>query len=464
MSDLYFEFRSRPAVPAAMLREWHFREGVFSRLTPPWESAEIVSGPQRLEDGARIVIKVGFGPFRRRWVARHEVDAEGFVDRQESGPFAAWEHRHCFLEDPERPGSSELVDAIRFRLPFGPPGRLAGEALVRRKLERLFRYRHEVARLDLERSASSPPPRALSILVSGATGMVGSVLCPYLRSQGHRVYRLTRTPSAPGDLFWDPEKGRIELPPSPRFDGVIHLAGESIAAGRWSARRKRRILESRRDGTLLLARALAALASPPEVLVSASGINRYAAGPGAPHGEDGPAGSGFLAEVCRLWEEGARPALEAGIRVVHPRIGLVLDPRGGALARLAPLFRSGLGGRIGHGRQRLSWIAIDDLLDLLHRSLFERTWEGAVNFTAPGIVSNEAFSTTLASVLRRPATLPVPAFALKAAFGEMAEETLLADLAVAPRSLVEAAYPFRYPDLRGALEHLFGACQGSAKP
>jgi uncharacterized protein (TIGR01777 family) len=459
MKELLFARRTGISASPEALRAWHFRPGAFQRLSPPWESAELLESPEALADGARAVIRVGAWPARLRWVAEHALTDDGFIDRQLQGPFASWEHRHRFLpvsDGAAGEGGCELFDEIRFRLPFGAVGRSFGGPLVRRKLERMFRYRHEITRLDLER-APATGGRALEILVTGATGLVGRALCPYLETQGHRVHRLTRRPRGPRDCGWDPACGEIALPRGVRLDAVIHLAGENIAAGRWTPERRRRILESRREGTALLARALAALPEPPEALVSVSGTGCYAFGEGAPHAEDGAAGSGFLAEVCRVWEAAAEPAREAGIRVVHPRIGVVLDPRGGALGKLAPLFKAGLGGPVGSGRQRLSWIAIDDLVELLLRAAAEPRWSGPMNFTAPEHPTQAAFASALGRALGRPSRLPTPALALRAVLGRMAEETLLADLAVAPQALESAGYRFRYPGIDGALAHLLGS-------
>lgn len=453
MSPESLQRSSLISVPATELRDWHFREGAFLRLNPPWENARLIATFDELKDGARAVIEIRMGPLRQRWVADHELIEGGFLDRQVSGPFAAWEHRHLF--EPVDGGGSRLTDAIRYRLPLGFAGRLFGNPLVRAKLDRMFRYRHAVTKMDLERRALHPPPRPLSLLMTGASGLIGRALTGYLQTQGHTVHPVSRSPREPGGIRWHPEAGEFDLPADLAIDGVIHLAGENVAQGRWSAERKRRILESRRLGTRLLAETMAKRANPPRVFLSASGAGYYPHD-GGRYDETGPKGNHFLSDVCETWEAETAPAAAAGMRVVHARIGVVLTPAGGALKKMLPLFRCGLGGQIGNGRQQFSWISIDDLVDVFHRALFEEQWQGPVNLTAPEPATNAEFTATLAAVLKRPALLPVPETALRLAFGEMARETILADLAVLPAKLQSYRYDFRHPDLTSALSHVLG--------
>jgi len=440
-------------VSAEDLRAWHFRPGAFGRLTPPWENASLVVDPGGITDGAQATIEVGIGPVKQRWVAEHRLTYDGFVDRQVEGPFAHWEHYHRFEAIDE--GRSRLVDEIHYRLPFGLLGGAFGGPMVADKLDRMFRYRHAVTREDLQRRRDHPPPRALDVLVTGATGLIGRALEAYLTTQGHRVHRVTRSPQRPGDIAWNPAEQSIELPADLPIDAVIHLAGENVAAGSWSPARREEILESRRLGTRLIANALAEREQPPAVLVSASGSGYYRAD-GAEHDESGPRGDHFLSEVCEVWEAEAEPARDAGIRVVHPRIGAVLTPAGGALGKLLPVFRAGGGGPVGSGAQHFSWIAMDDVVDVLHRALFEEAWEGPINLTAPQLVTNREFARTLGAVLHRPAAVSVPPAALETVFGEMVRETILADLAVVPHALERHGYRFRLPNLAAALYHLLG--------
>lgn len=321
------------------------------------------------------------------------------------------------------------------------------------------------------------------ILITGAGGLLGSALVPFLTTAGHEVMRLARPhtmipappsrhPSpapivlgprpgpGPTTLTWDPAVGLLDPRPLEGFDAVIHLAGENIASQRWTPLVKDRILRSRVVGTRLLAERLAALAQKPEVLVCASAVGFYGHCGDATIDETRGPGAGFLASVVQAWEEAADPARAAGIRVVHLRIGVVLTPHGGALARMLPVFRLGLGARFGGGRQYFSWIAIDDLLRTFGWVLFERPLFGPVNATAPEPVSNAAFTRTLARVLGRVAPLAVPGWVLRLALGEMAEEMLLTGAGARPARLLASGFGFDHPKLEPALRHLLGRTGG----
>ena len=280
------------------------------------------------------------------------------------------------------------------------------------------------------------------VLVSGARGLIGSALLPWLRARGYETGILTRHATGPGEVAWDPAAGRLEAHDLEDFDAVVHLAGEPIAA-RWTPARKALIRESRMAGTRLLAQRLAGLERPPRVLVSVSAIGYYGDRGDEVLDEASPPGVGFLPGVCRAWEEAAAPAAACGIRVVHPRLGLVLTPRGGALARMLPLFRLGLGGPLGDGRAWWSWVVLEDVIAVLERLLMDEGLAGPVNVVAPGVVTNGAFTRALGRALGRPAWLPVPALALRALFGEMAEGALLASARVTPARLQVARYPRR---------------------
>jgi len=253
------------------------------------------------------------------------------------------------------------------------------------------------------------------IVVSGASGLVGSALTASLEAAGHHVVRLVRRQVAPGarEIAWDPVAGRIDAEALCGLDALVHLAGENIAAGRWTAGRKERIRASRVQGTRLIAEALAGLDRPPRVLVNASAIGFYGDRAGEWMDEDASPGSGFLSDTCAEWERATVPAAEAGVRVVLLRIGVVLSTDGGALPRMLPIFRYGLGGRLGDGRQQMSWIALADLVRVVEHALSDDSLEGVVNAVAPEPVTNAEFTKILAAVLGRPALLPVPAVALR---------------------------------------------------
>lgn len=297
----------------------------------------------------------------------------------------------------------------------------------------------------------------MTILVTGSSGLIGSVLVPFLTTGGHRVTRLVRSQPRPGEMAvrWDPVAGTLETAGLVGLDAVVHLAGENLA-GRWTAEKKARIRDSRVKGTRLLCESLARLAQPPKVLVCASAIGYHGDRGEELLQEESAPGSGFLAEVCRAWEASAEPAVQRGIRVVHLRFGVVLSPSGGALAKMLFPFRIGAGGILGSGRQYWSWIALDDAIGAIHHALTTDTLQGPVNVVAPHPVTNREFTKTLGRVLGRPTPFPMPAFAARLAFGEMAEELLLASTRVEPTRLLATGYRFRHPELEGALRHLLG--------
>lgn len=295
----------------------------------------------------------------------------------------------------------------------------------------------------------------MKVVVSGASGLVGSELVPVLTAQGHDVYRLTRVkPREALDIQWDPE--RKELPKS-RLEGsdaIIHLAGENIAKRRWNAQFKETIRRSRLDGTKLMADTICQLETPPKVFLCASAIGYYGDRGTELLNETSAAGSGFLADACRDWEALCEPVREKGVRVVNLRIGVVLSPKGGALTQMLTPFKAGLGGVIGSGNQYWSWITIDDLLGSICHCISNDKLNGPVNATSPCPVTNYDFTKILGSVLNRPTILPIPAFLARLALGEMADALLLSSARVMPNRLSETGYHFQYPTLEPALRHL----------
>jgi uncharacterized protein (TIGR01777 family) len=295
------------------------------------------------------------------------------------------------------------------------------------------------------------------VAVTGSSGFVGSALLPALRAHGCDVRRFVRGAADASDaIAWDPASGRIDAERCRGVDAVIHLAGENVAGGRWTAARRRRIDESRGPATQRLCRELAKLQPPPRALLSASAIGYYGDRGDAPLDERSGGGQGFLADVARAWEAGTAPLAAAGARVVHLRIGIVLDPGGGALARMLLPFRLGLGGRLGHGRQVMSWISRRDLIATIVFLLLREDAQGPFNCTAPAPVTNREFTRALGKALRRPAVLPVPAFALRLLFGAFADEALLTGARVLPRRLQELGFSFAHGTLDQALANVRG--------
>ncbi len=298
----------------------------------------------------------------------------------------------------------------------------------------------------------------MRILVTGSTGLIGSALIPLLRAGGHETVRLVRAQTRPqsGEIQWDPAAGKLDASALEGFDGVVHLSGENIGDGRWTAGRKQRIYDSRVKSTQLLSESLAQLTQPPKMLVCASAIGYYGERGDELLREDSGAGTGFLADLCRDWESACQPAAKKGIRIVNLRNGVVLSGRGGALPRMVLPYRFFVGGKVGSGKQFLSWIALEDTVDLILHALSTVALQGPVNAVAPNPVTNLEFTKILGRVLRRPTVFPVPAFIIRLAFGQMGEELLLASQRVEPTRLLTTGFAFRYPQLEGALRHALG--------
>jgi uncharacterized protein (TIGR01777 family) len=295
----------------------------------------------------------------------------------------------------------------------------------------------------------------MKILVTGGTGLIGRALVSTLEKEKHEVILLARSEGVQAPrILWDPERGVMDTRLLEGFHAVVHLAGESIAAGRWAPALKERILESRTRGTFFLADALAKCVRPPKVLVCASAIGFYGDRGEELLTEDSPGGKGFLPDVCRAWESACAPALGKGIRVANLRFGVVLSPRGGALKKMLLPFKLGLGGKIGSGRQWWSWVSLADGVGAIRHVLSSESLSGPINVTAPTPVTNDAFTKELGRALRRPTLFPLPAFAAKLALGEMAEALLLASARVEPKKLLASGYVFQTPTLRAVFDAL----------
>jgi uncharacterized protein len=428
---------------------WHTRPGAFTRLSPPWSPLRLVTESDSLKDGrATLALPGGL-----RWVAEHQPDffdpPRRFVDTIGSDGLASlpariavrWRHTHEF--DDVTPGRTRVTDRVDTPVP--------GSAL-----RPMFDYRHRQLADDLRAHALAAKHGLASatVAITGSAGLVGSALTAFLRTGGHRVIQLVRrAPQTADERHWNPEDPDPEL--FAGVEAVIHLAGASIA-GRFTDKHRNAIRDSRIGPTRRLAEIAAR--GGPTVLISASAVGYY----GYDRAdealtEDSDRGDGFLADVVADWEDATGPAERAGVRVVRVRTGIVQSPRGGTLRLMRPLFTTGLGGRLGDGRQWLSWIGIDDLVDVYHRALWDTALSGAVNAVAPQPVRNTEYTRTLAHVLRRPAVLPVPRLGPQLLLGQQgARELACASQRVVPERLTQAGHRFRQPDLDQALRHLLG--------
>lgn len=465
MGQFESTYRSRLPVPLAEARAWHDRPGAFERLSPPWMDVRVADSRGTTAPGDWKRLRIRKGPIGLNWTLAHRAlppdsGASGFLDEQIAGPFRSWRHEHRFTADGE--DACVLEDVLTYQLPLGGLGSMVAGRRVKRQLDELFAFRHRRTQLDLTRH-SGYGGAPLGIVISGASGLVGRHLANFLATGGHSVYRLVRhKPTADDEIYWNPMTGEIDATALEGMDAVVHLAGESIADGRWTGDRKTRILNSRLDGTRLLSETIARLHTPPAVLVSASATGFYGDRGAELLTEDSENGDGFLAGVCHTWERATAPAEAAGIRVVTPRFGVVLAGSGGLLARVGRLFRMGLGGRLGDGNQFIGWIALDDLLGILHRAIIDSTLSGAVNAVAPEPVTNREFTEVLGRVVGRPAVVPAPAFGLRLAFGDLADELLLASQRALPERLTDASFAFAFPRIEDALRHELGRSEGGA--
>lgn len=466
-----FILRTKVPCPAHELFAWHERPGAFHRLAPPWEVMRIQHASGGIRDGGRLVFQVRKGPIWMPWEALHSGYQEGreFTDTQARGPFAFWQHTHRCLPDSQgRPEMCMLEDDVRYRLPLGGVGRALGGKTIAQLLTRMFAFRHERTRQDLARhSAFADRPRQ-RIVISGASGFIGATLVPFLTTGGHTV-ELLRRPGSESSSFggtlgslglashgWDPERDELDPATIDGADAFVHLGGRPIADQRWTPRVKADLERSRVRSTELLCRRLAELKRKPRVLLCASAVGIYGDRGDESVTESSDPGTGFLADLTRRWEAATRPAVEAGIRVVNLRVGVVLGAHGGALHKLLTPFRLGLGGRIGDGHQFLPWISLDDTVGAIHHCLFTEELRGPVNLAAPHAERSSDFASKLGGVLARPATLPLPAAIVTAMFGEMGREVLLGGARVIPQRLTGSGFEFLHADLESALRHELG--------
>jgi uncharacterized protein len=448
---LVYERHSALPHPATDALAYLSRETTFTRLLPPWERLRVVE--QTDDAGGHGRIELRSGALRhRRW--RVEIEGAGEARRlQATGPSIVCDYTQRVL--PRRESECELIDHVECRLSADTLATFAAAGAVRRRLERLFAFRQARIRNDLDRHAVWAGRGPLTVAIAGAGGLVGAHLCDYLAGAGHRVLRLVRRPAAtPDEIAWNPDQGTLDPAALEGVDAVVNLCGASLATI-WTKRRKDALRDSRVRSTRTLAETMRSMERPPTVFVSASAVGFYGSRGDESLTEDCPAGRGFLADLCSEWEAAAQGPEAHGVRVVRLRFGLVLTASGGALATMLPVFRAGLGGRVGDGRQWWSWVALDDALGAVECAIHDDGLRGAVNVVAPGAVTNRDFTRLLARSLRRPALLEAPR-SVVAALGGMPDEMLLASQRVVSARLRERGYRFAFPDLETALRFELG--------
>lgn len=455
-----FTATTRVPHPVGDVFGWHARPGALTRLTPAWAGSVVEESTPPLAEGTRSRLRVAvpgsYGLASVPWTAEHHGTVPGreFRDRMVRGPLAAWEHRHRFDDDGS--GDTVVTDTVEYRAL--PGHREFADRLMRPTLERQFAARSRRLAADLDfhaRHAGAP----LTVAVTGASGTIGTQLAALLSTGGHTVVRLVRRAArTPLEITWDPRAGELDPAALRGVDVVVNLAGRSIG-GRLTDAAKRQIHDSRVLGTRLLVRAMAELGGEaPGALVSASAIGYYGADThGQPVTEKSPPGHDFLADVCVAWERAAYEAEASGARVVTVRTGVVQSPAGGALRAQLPLFLAGAGGRLGSGRQWLSWISLDDIAGLLAHAVLSPGLHGPLNGVAPMPVTGRDYARTLGEVLHRPALLPTPGLGPRLVLGaEGARLMALADQKVSADRAIDRGYRFRHPDLGSALREELG--------
>ncbi len=470
-----FVHSSRIDQPLEKVFAWHIREGAFERLKPPWEQFEVIGRSGSIQNNGIVKLRTKIGPLSMKWVVRHAeyIPERQFKDIQIKGFFPSFVHLHLF----ERFGTSCILeDRIEYSLPAGRIGRLAAHRFVDRNLRKIFDYRHRTISQDLRthsvinRIRKSEKP--LTIAITGSSGFVGKALMPFLTTGGHRVVPLSRSRHVAPCLHTNPGQTRSQFNLDPlngnHIDAVVNLAGENIF-GKWTKEKRKKLSESRINTTTALCERLASLDEPPSVLVSVSAIAYYGNRGDELLSEDSQAGTrassvpskvpsiDFLSDLCREWEYATQIAKEAGIRVVNLRLGIVLSSSGGLLAKILPVFKLGLGGRIGRGNQYVSWIALEDLLTIILSMIADETFNGPVNAVSPNPVTNTDFTESLGKTLARATFVAVPKFLLRTIVGqELTDALLLSSTRVMPSRLIESGYQFRFPYLELALRDTLG--------
>ncbi len=456
MGHTVYKKRTKIKASVETVFSWHERDGAISRLTPPWAPLKMIARTGKgVQKGVKVVFRLNIFKIPMIWEAEHIEYRENklFKDRQVKGPFSKWEHTHKFI--PDGNGGSIMEDHVEFELPFGFLSR-PFYGFATKDFERMFSYRHRVLKYDLEHHAETGKRK--KILISGASGTIGNILVPFLRTCGHDVIRLVRKKGnlLNDELFWDPYNGVLELDKAGPIDAVINLNGVDISRGRWTKKQKKRIIDSRIMTTRLLVKKMSELEHKPSVFISSSAIGFYGEGKDTVLTETADMGDCFISRVCRQWEDASMGAQAHGIRTIQLRIGVVLTPAGGALARMELPFKLGCGVKLSHGRQYMSWISMDDTLSGILYILNNPQIKGPVNLAAPNPVTNKVFSKTLAGIFSKKVFFTMPEFVALGLWGQMGKETLLTSARVTPGKLLDNGFTFQHETLFPALRDMLG--------
>ncbi len=454
------ERRSTIPFSKESVEAWYSVPSAIKRMIPTWRNATIEKEVSSRVAGRNVALRINkfTGVWQWEYAFEDSKETSG-AEIADSGPFTDLQHRKGSKSISSSPGEScVLSDRIEFSYPLGGIGERFFGRSIRDELEAVLHARQIRLTEDLSRHLHEGPGKSLRIGITGSSGLVGSALVNFLQSGGHHVVRFVRGGhSIPGDdqVRWDPSRGTIDTDRMEGLDAMVHLAGAGIASERWSLSRRRMIRSSRVGGTMLLCSALAALKDPPKVLVSASAIGFYG-NTAEPVDETSKPGRGFLPDLCVEWEAVTSTAKNAGIRVVIPRIGIVLSPKGGALEKMLPPAKFGVMGPMGSGQQGMSCIGLDDLVYLIHAVLSDESFEGPVNAVSPDAVTQREFARILGGILGRPSKVPMPAGVVKALFGEMGEKLLLEGNFVRPDRIREAGFRFSQPTVEEVLRLQLG--------
>jgi len=440
------------------LFQWHSSKSALKRLSPPWNPIEVLYDDGNIKDYAKKELKIKAGLFKYNWKAVHSDYQKNhfFRDTQIKGPFRYWSHYHKFIPDTFQ--KCVLEDEIEYIIPFSFPGNIFLRKFIEKELNRIFSYRHVITARDIKMHQFYKNKKNMTILISGSSGILGSALIPFLTTGGHTVIKLVRQKIINNDeVYWNPEKGEVDIDKIGKIDAVINLSGENIGNGKWTKAKKDNIIKSRLDSSKLICRIIESIKPYPKVFLSASAIGYYGNTGDIKINEYASQGKSFISEVCKIWEKAASSiSKKSSIRTVFMRIGVVLTPAGGALKKLTLPFKLGVGFKIGKGSQYMSWIGIEDFIGSVYHLLQKDSIEGPINIVSPNPVTNYQFSQILGKILSRPTIFTIPPLLIEAFFKDMGKEVLLEGCRVMPEKLINSGYNFIHTDLANALKESLG--------